>query len=863
MSETPTALRTRRLLGPRTLLYFYRRRLRAHATQELLAGVGIAAGVALVLAAGIAQGSITGSTRAVLRAVIGPSNLQLRARGATGFPEATLHRVEALPGVEQAAPLLERSMRITGPSGREASVYVAGSDVSLGVLDGLGRTLPLSAYEPGTVALSATSAKALGVSPAALAARAHVTLAVGGVAHSVRVSAILGHESVGGLASARLAVMPLQSMQALLGEGGRVSRILVHAAPAKIKQVAAGMRGIAAGKLNVAGAEQDISQLQQALRPAAQASALFAIIGALLGFLLAFNAILLTVPERRQAIADLRLSGTRRSAIVQLVLFQALCLGFAASAVGIGVGELLARSVFAQSTAYLAGAFALAGSTVTPSGVVVLAALGGVLVTCLASAVPLADLRRGRPADLVYEAHGVPGNTLAPRTQRLLAGAALGLLVLASVLYAAVPSAALAASVALALATVLALPVVFAAVLAGAHELSERRGTLSTLAVALGGVRATTVRSLALAATGAVALFGSVALGGARSDLLSGIRSFAQQYAADAPVWVSEPGDNQATGLLAAPGLAGRIAHEPGVASVSALQGSFLTLGPRRVWVIARPPGWARRVLEGQTVGGASAIAKAQARLAGSGWVAVSDQIARELHTHVGETLRLQTPTGAHSYRVGALTTNLAWIPGVVFMSSRDYTQAWGSAAPSALAVRPASGVSSQALASELRRTLGAGARLEIATSAYRQASIDRLTSEGLSQLGIVSTLLVITAITALAAALASSLNQRRRALAGLRLAGAPPSRLRRILLVEGSLMLGAGCVTGALAGFYGQFVIDAYLRRVTGFPVADAGASIRPLELLALVLACAIGAVALPAWSASTVSPALALSEE
>ena len=51
-------LRTRRVLGVRTLVYFYRRRLRAHAAQELLAGVGIAAAVALVLAAGISQGSI-------------------------------------------------------------------------------------------------------------------------------------------------------------------------------------------------------------------------------------------------------------------------------------------------------------------------------------------------------------------------------------------------------------------------------------------------------------------------------------------------------------------------------------------------------------------------------------------------------------------------------------------------------------------------------------------------------------------------------------------------------------------------------------------------------------------------------------
>ncbi|HEX3692651.1 MAG TPA: FtsX-like permease family protein [Solirubrobacteraceae bacterium] len=863
MSGPSATLRTRRLLGARALAYFYRRRLRAHGAQEALAAVGIAAGVALVLAAGIAQGSITSSTRALLRAVIGPANLQLRARGSEGFPEALLGKVEALPGVKQAAPLLERNARIEGRGGRVASVYVAGTDVSLGVLDGLGRTLPLSAYDPGEIALSASSAKALGLSAAAVAAHARVMVAVGGVEDSVPVSAILGGEAVGRLADSRLAVMPLASMQQLLGEPGRVSRILVHTAPGKTGQVAAGMRRIAAGELNVAGAEEDVEQLRQALHPAAQASALFAIIGALLGFLLAFNAILLTVPERRQAIADLRLSGTRRSAIVQLVLFQALCLGLAASAVGVAVGELLARSVFQQSTGYLAGAFALAGATVTPSGVVVAAVLGGLLVTCLASAVPLLDLRSARPADLVYQAHGVPGNALSRRTQRVLGAAALGLLALASVLFGAVPSAALAASVALALATVLALPIVFAAVLAGAHALCERRGTLSTLAIALGGVRATSVRSIALAATGAVALFGSIALGGARSDLLAGIRGFAHEYASDAPVWVSEPGDNQATGQLSAPGLARKIAREPGVMSVTALQGSFLTLGGRRVWVIARPPGGARHVLEGQTLGGRAALGRAEARLAGTGWVAVSSQIASELGTHVGGSLQLRTPTGTHSYRIAALTTNLAWIPGVVFISRQDYMHAWATATPSALAVRPSPRVSAQALASELARALGAGVKLEVASAATREASIDELTSEGLSQLQIVSTLLVITAITALAAALASSLHQRRRALAGLRLAGAPPGRLRRILLVEGSLMLGAGCVTGALAGFYGQFVIDAYLRHVTGFPVASAGASLRPLEILALVLASALALVALPAWSASTVSPALALAEE
>lgn len=409
----------------------------------------------------------------------------------------------------------------------------------------------------------------------------------------------------------------------------------------------------------------------------------------------------------------------------------------------------------------------------------------------------------------------------------------------------------------------LAVPVAFTTVLAGARALSERAPRLSTLAIALGGVRGTTLRSVALAATGAVALFGSVALGGARADLLAGIHSFAHSYAADAAIWVSEPGDNQATAELDATGLAARIAALPGVEGVRSFQGSFLTLGPRRVWVIARPPGGASSVLAGQSIGGPGAARLADRRLGEGGWVALSQQIASELHTGPGAAIALPTPTGNRSYRVAALTTNLAWSPGVVFMSTGDYALAWASATPSALAVTPKPDIGAGALAGEMRRALVPGSGVEVATAPTREANIDALSGEGLSQLGIISTLLVLAAIMALAAALASSINQRRGAMAGLRLAGASPGRLRRVLLLEASLMLGAGCVTGALAGIYGQYIIDAYLRHVTGFPVAGVGVSARPIEIFAIVLGAALAVCAIPAWLASTVSPALALAEE
>jgi putative ABC transport system permease protein len=461
----------------------------------------------------------------------------------------------------------------------------------------------------------------------------------------------------------------------------------------------------------------------------------------------------------------------------------------------------------------------------------------------------------------VYVESGSPGNTVHGLTQRRLFTGAVGLIALATGLFAITASTALLATAVLALATVLAVPLVFAGVLHVAGVVAQRLQTLTTLPVALASLRATTLRSLALAATGAVALFGSVALGGSRENLLQGIRGFASSYVADAAVWVTNPGDNQAVNEFSAGDDAARIAQVPGVASVRAFQGGFLQLAGRRVWIIARPPGGSRSVLQSQIVNGSEPAASR--RLAEGGWIAVSEQIAKERHTGVGGTLELPTPTGERRFKIAATTTNLAWSPGVIFMGSADFGRAWNTSAPTALAVNLRRGTDADAARSAIERKLGPTSGLEVSLADALRARIDTLTSEGLGQLGEIATLLLIAAITAMAAALGSSIWQRREWLAGLRLSGAKPFRLRRILLTEASLMLGAGCLAGAVAGVYGQVVIDAYLKHVTGFPLATSLTGVRPLEIFALVVALALAIAAVPGWFASRVSPALALEKE
>lgn len=854
-----SARRRTRLLGPYALFYIYRRRLRAHAVAELLAGAGIAIAVALVLAATVAERSIAGSTAQVVHAVVGKATLQLRARDGDGFDERMLARVEAIPQVKQAAPLLEQTATVLAPHGRRVTVDVAGTDVALAVLNGLAHTLPLDALTPGGIGLSRASAKQLRIGASASPAE-HVTLLLRGRAIGLRVSAVLGPEAAGAVSGTLVAVMPLERLQRLAGLPRRITRILVQPRPGAQASVRRSLDALAAGRLTVAPAEDDVSQLRQALRPSDLASQLFAAIGALLGFLLAFNAILLTVPERRQAIADLRLAGTRRSAIVQIVAFQALCLSLVATLVGLGIGYGLSVWVFHQPTGYLAEAFTLSGGTVVGAGPLLLAGLGGMAATFLASAVPLLDMRRGRARDAVYREVGIPGNALGGTAQRALLATFLAVMAAATLVFALAPSAAILAGAMLALATVLAVPVAFAAVLGVARLLTRRRGSLTSLRVALASLQATTLRSLALAATGAVALFGSVALGGSRDDLLRGIRSFASSYVADADIWVSTPGDNQAVNAFSPDGHAKALAAVPGVAGVQSFQGSFLQLGRRRAWVIARPPGGSREVLRTQIVHGREAAASG--RLAQGGWIAVSEQIAAEHHTGVGRTLLLQTPAGVHRFQIAATTTNLAWPPGVIFMGTGDYARYWSSSAPSALAVRLSPGADPRAVRAAIQRALGPASGLEASLSSVRAARIDKLASEGLGQLGEISTLLLLAAIAAMAAALGSSIWQRRPSLAGLRLLGVKPGRLRRILLAEATLMLAAGCLTGALAGIYGQLVLDGYLKRVTGFPLSHLATGTRPLEIFVLVLMLVLVLVAAPGWIASRVSPSLALED-
>ena len=223
-----------------------------HTVQELLAGLGVAVAVALVLATLVTNGSIAGSAGDVIHAAAGSATLQLEARGPEGMPGQLLERVEEIPGVRRAAPLLEQTATVVAQSGRSVTVTITGTTVGLADIDGLARTVPIATLAPGGIGLSSTAARAIGLP----AGSRQVTVMLRGASTPLHVSAVLGPQAFGALSRASVAVMPLPRLQRLAGLPDRVSRVLVEVVPGHEAQVRGDLQRLARSGRGQAGGFQ-------------------------------------------------------------------------------------------------------------------------------------------------------------------------------------------------------------------------------------------------------------------------------------------------------------------------------------------------------------------------------------------------------------------------------------------------------------------------------------------------------------------------------------------------------------------------------------------------------------------------------
>ena len=851
------ALLNPRIAGVRVsmLVHVYRLRLRSHAVQELLAGAGIAVGVALVLGVLVANTSLTGSAHQLVRQVVGGATLQLASRSPEGFPDSLVPPGRAVAGVGASAVLLRQNIAVVGPRGR-VSAQVLGVSPSITRLGGL---LPRGfgaggvRYAGGLV-LPASVAAAAGVAPGD-----SVTVLARGSRRPTRVGAVLGGSLFGALPSSPVAIAPLPVAQRLLGLPGRVTELLVRPLPGRRRMVARELAAIGGQRLDVVAADNELTLLDNAVKPNEQSTSLFAAIGVMVGFLLALNAMLLTVPERRRFVAELRLQGYDWRQILVLLAFQAIVLGLLASGAGVLLGLLLSHAFLDRVPAYLVAAFPVGTREVLGVGTVALALGCGVLATALASLSPALDLRPGRAADAVLRNSASGSEVIAPRTIGWLAIAGGSAVVAVVALVLADPGLTIAGGVALALATLALIPCTFAALARGLRRLGERVRS-SALIVVAAELGATTTRAVALAGIAGLAVYGSVAIGGARADLTHGLDVNFGEYLQTADLWVTTGGNDLTTNQFDAPGAQRALARLPAVASVREYAGGFLDVGTRRLWIIGRPAGDRPVIPASQLVGAGGADAAALVRT--GRWAAVSSGFAGERHLAVGKQFTLPTPSGPARMRVAAVLTNLGWAPGAVVLDAGAYRRLWLSEAPTAVEVNLRPGVPARVGAADVARALAPWPGLSVQTLAAREHQYAADSRQGLRALSQISDLLLVAAALAVASALSAALWQRRMRLASLKIQGYASGQLWRAMLLESCVVLGAGCAVGSASGILGHALATRWLRLHTGFPAPFSLGLERVFLTLGLLGIIAIAVISLPGLIAARVPARASLQE-
>jgi putative ABC transport system permease protein len=839
--------RARQLVPLGEILFVFRARLKERAVlgQEALAVIGISIGVALLFASQVASQSLDGSIRQLNQQLVGRTQYQLDARGPEGFPESVIREASVLPGVNAALPLLEQQAIVLGPHG-QASVVLIGADPHFANFGGplLRKFSARQLAHERLIALPAPVAASIGATPFE-----GVHVQIGARTVATLLGATLSKADIGGLVDSQVMLAPLLYAQKLAGAAGRITRLYIRVKPGEQATADIALRKLAAARhLNAVPADFDAQLFSVASAPAQQGENLFSLISAVVGFLFAFNAMLLTVPERRRLIKLMRRRGFTRPVIVQALTFDALVIGTAATLIGLALGDLLSTVLFHSQPGYLAFAFPVGGPRIIDASTIALSVAAGFLAALVGVLAPVRHIL-ALPLRSQVEVERQPSGWTALRVSAGILG-----LIITTLIVLFRPQSAVVGVITLVIAGLALLPFLFKGIVLGfARAQRPFHSTATRLAVGELKDSMTSVRSLAVASTGALAVFGTVAVAGAQHNLQSGLNSASHEWNRAADIWVYPAGDDNSLATTPFPAsVSSRIEQVEDVRTVSIYRGSFLNVGDRRVWVIAppaqqsadpMPPG---QITEGN-------VGQANGRLRGHGWAVLSEAVAHELHLHVGGSFTLPSPQPT-TFRVAGLSTNGGWPPGAIVINAEDYARAWGSNAASAINVQVAPGRGLADARLQILRALGPHSGLAVQTAAEREAQWERLSSQGLGRLTQIKTVVLIAAILSMAFVMISLLWQRRERIGFLKRTGCRRGLVWRSLLFESAVLLGSGCLIGAAVGLYGQLVISHALTVVTGFPITiSVGVRIAIFSFL-IVSATAFAIVAIPGYIATRV---------
>lgn len=304
--------------------------------------LGIACGIALFIAISIINESTSGYFRDSMAAVSGKATLTVSG-GELGFAQDIGDRIESIPGIKAAVPVVENRGWIA--STRE-SLMVMGVDLlqekSVRSYRSEGKAIIGDALsfisQPDSVILTDGFARAHGYgigSP--------IELLTAGGKKTFKVRAILSPTGLATAYGGALAIMDIDAARMAFGKDGKTDRLDIVTVPgADVAAVAERVRTMVPASLEVARPEMQSEQMERMIQSFQFMSRFFSSLALVVGVFLIANSIAMSIAERRKEIGTLRALGTKRGGILGLFLAESVAQGAIGALIGAFAGRLLA-----------------------------------------------------------------------------------------------------------------------------------------------------------------------------------------------------------------------------------------------------------------------------------------------------------------------------------------------------------------------------------------------------------------------------------------------------------------------------------------------------------------------------------------
>lgn len=533
---------------------------------------------------------------------------------------------------------------------------------------------------------------------------------------------------------------------------------------------------------------------------------LFALAGValLVGMFLVYNTVLISILRRRKDVGVLKTLGASPRQIFAAFLLEGLLFGAAGSALGIVLGNALAHAILraiSRTVNVLYVASQPESIALTPAIIVAGALVGTVL--SLASAIqPAIEAARMRPSLLIQ-----PGlqQRVRPLRRRLFGIAAIAAFIVAASMSALPPYHGIAVGGYAAVLFVvfgfslLSPMIVTVAALLFRRPLRTIFGTIGQLATASirASLRRTAVATAALAVATGMMIAVALMVGSFRETVRVWVN---QTVSSDLWLRPAKMLSNADAALFPA-AIGEELKRVPFIAAIDRVRGKDLVYRDSIIAVGSGDLDVARGRGDLPMVAPRSASKALDEALRRNG-VLVSESFALKFHMRVGDVVALPTARGIERFPITGIYRDYSNDRGVVVMDRALYVRAFGDDAINTVIIYLRAGVNPEKARADLEAIFGPKYHAFAITNRQIRSEVMRIFDQTFVITYALLAVAIVVAVLGIVNTLTALILERSRELALLRVMGMTVAEVRKMILLESSILGLTSTTIGIAMGY-------------------------------------------------------------